>query len=150
MKSDKTLVAEILTGSYPATPHELEPLAERIREVEGFFVDLAFKDQPADESLYSPGTYHYERAASQKTNVAKWKEKRILPRYPFLQTGIVTPQGRPLLDDELISYAHGTCLHSYDRMHFHLESGKKAIADKHSELSQFKGLISQFSLFEIL
>ena len=105
MTTHPTLVAQILTGSYPATPYLLAPLAERIREIEGFDVNLTFSGQAQDDSSYSPGTYDFERAASKKSNVARWIEKRISPNYPSLEVTVISKQGRPLLKDELLSYA---------------------------------------------
>lgn len=148
MNIDKTLLAQILTRSYPITPYELIPLAERIREIEGLYVNLDFQAQPKSNSDYSPGRYDYERAASGKMNAQRWVEKRFEPRFPFLNASITTSQGRPLLAEELLSYAKaGPCgIRTGFALRFQIESNKETSEEQATELKKLKRLFASFPI----
>ncbi|MFC4996098.1 hypothetical protein [Rubritalea tangerina] len=147
---NETLLHQILTKSYRTTPDELLPLAERIREVEGVDVTLEFSRNPRSERDFCPGRYDYERAASRKTNVAKWLENRFRPKFPFLKATIYTPQGRVLQEDELVSYARGgTGLFPGRQIEYIIESPELETKEQRKkELSKLKRHLTQFSLWE--
>lgn len=61
---------------------EWDSLAEQIREVEGFTVQVSdWSEQQWDEPGYCPA-YPYKRAAPGDMTFAAWRERRFVPSYP--------------------------------------------------------------------
>ena len=154
MYCNKTLLAQIVTRSYPVTPVGLLRLAERIREIEGFYVNLDYKSQPLDDSDYSPGIYDYQRAASGKMNICKWRQIRFNPRYPNLEVMVASTEGKPMLDDELISHAKSNRElpgHSLEYpIIFTIKSKKESKEEKAVHLQELHDIFSSFSIFTSL
>lgn len=143
----ETVITQILTRSYPVMPQELEILAERIREIEGFYVNLNFLQKPRSESEISPGRYDYERAASSKMNIGKWIEKRFEPRFPFLKAQVITSDGRPAFDDELLSYVRGANAPWLGELKIKVESKKDTPEEKNADLVKLKRAFAPFEIF---
>lgn len=149
MQPDKTLLARILTKTYPVTPLELQGLADRIGEVEDFYVHLDYLRRPPSESDLSPGRYDYERAASGKMNVGKWIEKRFKPRFPFLRVSLVTPKGRPVSGEELLSYVRGTKPPIFGTtLSLTIKSQLDSPKERAEELSEVAETFSSFTIFQ--
>ncbi|MFT6792081.1 MAG: hypothetical protein ACJAR1_000060 [Rubritalea sp.] len=145
--SNKELLTQILTATYPVTPLELEPLASRICEIEGFFVKLEFIKPPANPSDYTLGKYNYERAMSGKATVAKWLETRISPNFPNLKVSLVNGQGSPLQSDDLISYATGSSDYSHKKIYFTVSSPKDKFALRREHLDEAYYLLRNLPCF---
>ena len=111
MNESNTAGWQIRNAVYPITPVALEPIAARIAVIENFFVHISGLSSKGGKVLPGPGQYDYERAASAKMTVSKWREIRFEKCYPMLSAQVVDRDGRILADDELIIAArsHDEC-----------------------------------------
>lgn len=110
MKESATAEWQIRNGVYPATHPALEPIAKRITAIENFFVHIGGVDSNPESVNASLGQYDYERAASGKMTVRKWRETRFNKCFPTLSAQVVDTNGRVLAADEMISEARGRCM----------------------------------------
>jgi hypothetical protein len=103
---------QIRNGAYPITPSALEPIAKRIAAIESFHVHLGWKHANHRNMSPKAGQFDFQRAASGKMTVAKWRETRFRKSYPELTVHVVDPDGRILDEDEMIAVGRGFIIQS--------------------------------------